>query len=189
MKVRMILTLCFGCVGCLCAFLGNFEPKYSPLFANFAVFAFGTIVIMAFINFLALAALLFKKKGLGFMPFCISIAFICLFYLFQDCGTKVWCIRFQKRLPEYQEVVQDIEKGKITEDSNKVHGPLMYKHMPYFIFADRDPNGILTIEFAYQDRAFGRRGALYRADDNPNKWQYMDNRTFQKIIDNWYRIN
>lgn len=187
MKIKVLLTLCFGIGMCFCGILGNSEPKYSGLYGSLAMLFILLTLIMVVINIITMFTFWLKEPPIIlFIPIVLSITFIFLYNPALEYGRKVWISRFQRQLPEYQDVVRYIEKSKNIENGAIIDLPPEYRRLPYFIRADRDPNGILTVEFTYRERTLGFRGALYRSDDNPNNWSYA---TYKKIADNWYRMN
>jgi hypothetical protein len=189
-KLSVILTISFGCGLYLCVFLYYSVLEYSSLFGHLERIFLLWFSLMVVINLIAMITLLFKGNYYGFIPLCISITFICFYGAIMDYGKKERITRFHKRLPEYQEVIQHIENRRITEKHTEVDLSPKYKHLANIVFAYHDdPNETLTVEFLYSNRAIGHVCFLYRSDDNPSNWQYIDQwSSCQKIVNKWYHV-
>jgi hypothetical protein len=78
-------------------------------------------------------------------------------------------MKFRYQRPDYEAVISMIERGQIPVAANlgQIAIPDSYKHLVYAVLGNRDPNGVLTIEFLMGSGFPAKHsGFLYRSDDN-----------------------
>lgn len=122
---------------------------------------------------------------------CLYFLFLVLSVLSGFLGRQAYLLKFEFQKPQYEEVVQLIQKGEIIVNDHKVEVPLKYKHLADVIYADYDAGGVLTIEF-FSGRGFPLKhiGFLYRSDDAPDKWKDIRRWPRHKKVDaGWYLIS
>jgi hypothetical protein len=97
--------------------------------------------------------------------------------------------------PSYQRIVQEIEEGKVPvypEVDNSLLEPENKARFAYLVFAEKDTEGILTVEFITESGFPAKHsGYLYVSSGNIEPGSRMDSRwpIREKVKDNWFWVS
>jgi hypothetical protein len=132
-----------------------------------------------------------ERRWGGLVPFGTVLLCIPLLVISNVVGRRVRLYVFERRLPEYQEVVEMM--GERVKDKPVVEEmPEGYRHLGYYIRAERNEQGVLLVTFFWSSAFPGRHTAFaYVSDGEPPgegfgirvNWRYV-----ARINENWFQV-
>ena len=149
--------------------------------------------IIVLIDLVSIPFLWRNNRARALMPFGTALLFIALLIPSNLLGMQARMLKFRMQKPKYEKVIELMELGEIPVSNGigRVDIPPEYSHPAYAIIADRDTNGVLSVEFLIGGGfPVKHTGFLYRSDDNPKKWKHITR--WPRVIKTercWYRIS
>lgn len=190
MRKLVITTVVLGIIFNATVF--TFRLKPSPeLQMLFMLMLLGMLLLLP-VTFVLVFALWKRYRFRSFLPFCITAASIVLLLPTARVSSFACDCIFRARLPQYEAVIRDMINGKIAvpAEGGRIDLPERYSHLAYATLADKDANGILTVEFLTGGGFPVKHwGYLYRSHGSLSEWEYADRWPHQqKIEDHWYWV-
>ena len=149
-------------------------------------------LILVIVNIIAAAKFSSDYFYLQFVPILISVLTIIGTVQANKLGHWQRIRVFHANLPQYNLFVKEIEKQLEKESSINLYRddiPDKYKKLARLVFAYKENNGSITIEFAWGG-GFPVKHAAYAylsdgqvSNDFRKRWPYIE-----KLNDNWFRV-
>ncbi len=191
MKILIIITLLIALLMTIFVVIDGYRSSpFSFLIVGLLVYPF---MFLMPINLLSVFVFWGKYKIKSFIPFVISVLCFCFVLGIGRLSNHLPLYVFEKRLPLYEELVRKIE-SEIEDDPISLSCeeiPVGYRHLCYSIYAEKDGNGVLTVEFVWNKFLREYTAYVFRLGDEPvGETIYFRDRWYScyKITDHWYRV-
>jgi hypothetical protein len=149
MKKLLKVVCIIGTLECVLVFLVVYRAN---CFAQFAIIPVGLILLTLVPLTLMMGFLDWARYRMrAFLPLLLALLFCGLTVGSSVAGKRWSMFMFHRRLPQYEEVLRQIEAGRITgdekDDAILLSLPRQYGHLGTDVTAVRDANGIASATF------------------------------------------
>jgi hypothetical protein len=165
-KVLIWINIIFALLTPIVSCLGGYRPGlFQLIYTPVDYYA----IVVAIISFIGLFVFMMQEEGLlSFLPLAISIATIAASVFCFGIGHRIRMYVFEKRLPQYEEVVRMIDNGTIKIPKQlppNIEVPEKYKRLSYWVMAEKETRNVLVVTFLW-DAGFPCKHSafVYRSD-------------------------
>ena len=191
MKKHVVVTICTGAAFDMVLFLFAFKPNILWQFFSIILFFVMLVILIGDIVFIPNKWKQYRFKA--FVPFCAASLCLVTIPTSMIAGFLLRDHLFRSRLPQYEAVIELIMDGSVDvgDELRLIELPPEYSRLASAVLAQKDSNGILTIEFINGSGfPVHHSGYLFRSEGKLQDWEHAGRWSLKyKINDHWYRIS
>jgi hypothetical protein len=191
MKKKLAVTICTGAALDIVLFLFAFKPNVLWQFLSILLFFVMLVILIADLVFIPHQWKRYRFKA--FLPFCAASLFLVIIPPSMISGYLLQDHLFRSRIPQYEAVLEMMMDGSIDvgDELRLIELPPEYSSLASRTMAQKDSNGILTVEFIIGGGfPVKHSGYLFRSEGKLQDWEHAARWPRRlKIDEHWYRIS